>query len=160
MSAAVPHILLFVFGLVKKTDVAEKLSAVAVNFLIAVSHGKTGLEDFKEMVGGSVSAFVKSTLTVGEFTVAGPAAGNVRVHMVVLAANVVEDHITVLDQKKKARSFLPTEAVVLAMGVRPNNALEKALTEKGIKTVTVGDASKGGTIGHAVHDAFNKALLI
>ncbi len=73
---------------------------------------------------------------------------------------IAEDHITVLDQKKKARSFLPTDAVVLAMGVRPNNALEKALTEKGIKTVTVGDASKGGTIGHAVHDAFNKALLI
>ncbi len=73
---------------------------------------------------------------------------------------IAEDHITVLDQKRKERSFLPVDAVVLAMGVRPNNALEKALTEKGIKTVAVGDASKGGTIGHAVHDAFEKALMI
>ncbi len=73
---------------------------------------------------------------------------------------IAEDHITVLDQKRKARSFLPTDAVVLAMGVRPNNALEQTLTEKGIKTVTVGDASKGGTIGHAVHNAFNKAMML
>ena len=46
------------------------------------------------------------------------------------------------------------------MGVRPNNALEKALNDRGIKTVSVGDASKGGTIGHAVHDAFQKAMQI
>ena len=36
----------------------------------------------------------------------------------------------------------------------------RQLREKGIKTVAVGDASKGGTIGHAVHDAFEKALMI
>ena len=49
---------------------------------------------------------------------------------------------------------------VLVMGVRPNNALQKQLEEKGVKVIAVGDAAKGGTIGHAVHDAFNKALLI
>ena len=73
---------------------------------------------------------------------------------------IAEDHITVLDQKKKARAFLPMDAVVLAMGVRPNNRLESELTAKGIKVITVGDASKSGTIGHAVHDAFRKAMLI
>ncbi|MBQ7597792.1 MAG: FAD-dependent oxidoreductase [Clostridia bacterium] len=73
---------------------------------------------------------------------------------------IAEDHITVQNLKTKRRAFLPTDAVVLAMGVRPNNALEKALKDKGIKTVTVGDASKGGTIGHAVHDAFQKAMKI
>ena len=73
---------------------------------------------------------------------------------------IAEDHITVQNLKTKRRAFLPTDAVVLAMGVRPNNALEKTLKDKGIKTVTVGDASKGGTIGHAVHDAFQKAMNI
>ena len=71
---------------------------------------------------------------------------------------IAEDHITVQDLKTKRRAFLSVDAVVLAMGVRPNNALKAALEEKGVKTVTVGDADKGGTIGHAVHDAFNKTV--
>ena len=73
---------------------------------------------------------------------------------------IAEDHITVRDGKTKLRSFLPTDCVVLAMGVRPNNALAKQLEDKGIRTFVVGDAVKGGTIGKAVHDAFNKALLV
>ena len=73
---------------------------------------------------------------------------------------IADDHITVQDQKTKRRAFLPVDAVVLAMGVRPCNALVAALKEKGINAIAVGDADKGGTIGHAVHDAFNKALKI
>ena len=73
---------------------------------------------------------------------------------------IAEDHITVIDGKTKRRQFLPTDCVVLAMGVRANNALAAALEEKGIHAVCVGDADRGGTIGHAVHDAFEKALLI
>ena len=73
---------------------------------------------------------------------------------------IAEDHITVQDQKTKRRAFLPVDAVVLAMGVRPCNALVAALKEKGIEAVAVGDCDRGGTIGHAVHDAFNKALKI
>ena len=74
--------------------------------------------------------------------------------------SVCDDHIVVQDQKSKRRSFLPFDCVVLAMGVRPNNAMQKQLEEKGIKVVAVGDAARGGTIGHAVHDAFEKALLV
>ena len=73
---------------------------------------------------------------------------------------IADDHITIVDQKTKRRSFLKADCVVLAMGVRPNNALAPQLKEKGIKAIVVGDASRGGTIGHAVHDAFQKALLI
>ena len=71
---------------------------------------------------------------------------------------IAEDHITVMDMKKKRRAFIPADAVVLAMGVRPNNALVSALEEKGMRVITVGDAAQSGTIGHAVHDAFEKAV--
>lgn len=74
--------------------------------------------------------------------------------------SVCEDHIVAQDQKTKRRSFLPFDCVVLAMGVRPNNALAARLEAKGVKVVSVGDAAKGGTIGHAVHDAFQKTLLL
>ena len=73
---------------------------------------------------------------------------------------IAEGKITVLDQKRKERSLLPVDAVVLAMGVRPNNKLETQLAAMGVQVVAVGDASKGGTIGHAVHDAFSKAMMI
>ena len=73
---------------------------------------------------------------------------------------IEEDHIAVTDQKKKRRSTLPAEAVVLAMGVRPNGSLAEELKAKGINAIAVGDAARGGTIGHAVHDAFEKALTI
>ena len=69
---------------------------------------------------------------------------------------VAEDHITVMDLKKKARKFLPVDAVVLAMGVRGNGKLAADLQELGIETVTVGDADRSGTIAHAVHDAYDK----
>ena len=73
---------------------------------------------------------------------------------------IADDHITVMDMKKKRRAFIPADAVVLAMGVRPNNGLVKALEEKGIRAIAVGDADKGGTIGHAVHDAYEKAVVL
>ncbi|MBR5427163.1 MAG: FAD-dependent oxidoreductase [Clostridia bacterium] len=70
------------------------------------------------------------------------------------------DHITVMDVKTKKRSFIPADNVVLAMGVRPENSLEKELDGLGVKTLCVGDAAKGGTIGNAVHDAFSKAMQL
>ncbi len=69
---------------------------------------------------------------------------------------VAEDHITVMDLKKKSRKFLPFDAVVLAMGVCGNGKLASDLHALGIKTVTVGDADRSGTIAHAVHDAYDK----
>jgi len=68
---------------------------------------------------------------------------------------IAEDHITVINGKTKRRSFLPVDCVVLAMGVRPDNNLVEELKNLGVKTVAVGDANVSGTIGHAVHDAFN-----
>ena len=73
---------------------------------------------------------------------------------------IAEDHITVMNTKTKKRSFMPFDCVVLAMGVRPEASLASKLGYSGIRVVRVGDASQSGTIGMAVHDAFNKALTI
>ncbi|MDO4847577.1 MAG: FAD-dependent oxidoreductase [Clostridiaceae bacterium] len=68
--------------------------------------------------------------------------------------------IVVSSAKGKKTEIIPADFVVLAMGVRPVNALEKELKDKGINAVSVGDAAKGGTIGNATHDAFLKAMEI
>ena len=73
--------------------------------------------------------------------------------------SVDSDGVTV-ESKKGGKTKLTADMVVLSMGVRPNNALAKELEGTGIKCVAVGDADKGGTIGHAVSDAFNKTVTL
>ena len=73
----------------------------------------------------------------------------------------IEDgSVTVSSDKGRKTQIIPVDTVVLAMGVRPQNALEKELKEKGINAVCVGDAAKGGTIGNATQSAFKTAMSI
>ena len=55
---------------------------------------------------------------------------------------------------------LHADYVVLAMGVRSNNSLEKELKEMGVNAVAVGDAVHGGTIGNATQSAFKASMKI
>ena len=73
---------------------------------------------------------------------------------------IAEKEITVSSQDGKKTELIPVDFVVLAMGVRPVNELEKALKDKEINAVAVGDAAKGGTIGNATQSAFKAALKI
>ncbi|MBO5495209.1 MAG: FAD-dependent oxidoreductase [Eubacterium sp.] len=61
---------------------------------------------------------------------------------------------------KNGKSVMNADCVVLAMGVKPDNSLEAKLETKGIKCECVGDALRGGTIGSAVHSAFNICMEI
>ncbi|MBQ9227908.1 MAG: FAD-dependent oxidoreductase [Eubacterium sp.] len=73
----------------------------------------------------------------------------------------IEEHgVTVEDAKTGVQQTVDADYVVLSMGVRPNNALREALEAAGIKTVTVGDADRGGTIGNATQSAFHKAMVL
>lgn len=73
----------------------------------------------------------------------------------------IEDgSVTVKSADGRKTQIVPCDAVVLAMGVKPVNALEKQLKEKGINAVCVGDASHGGTIGNATQSAFHTAMSI
>ncbi|MBR0374049.1 MAG: SDR family NAD(P)-dependent oxidoreductase [Mogibacterium sp.] len=68
----------------------------------------------------------------------------------------VVEEIASGEQKK-----LPADYVVLAMGVRPANALAKELQERGMQNVyCVGDAEKSGTIAHACHSAYDTVMEI
>lgn len=71
-----------------------------------------------------------------------------------------ESGITVTSDKGRKTQIIPVDFVVLAMGVRPVNGLEKELKAKGINAVAVGDASHGGTIGNATQSAFKAAMEI
>ncbi len=68
--------------------------------------------------------------------------------------------VTISADGGRRKRILHFDCIVLAMGVRPNRALAGALEEQGIATVTVGDAVAGGTIGAAVHSAFDAAMCV
>ena len=68
--------------------------------------------------------------------------------------------VTISADGGRRKKILHFDCIVLAMGVRPNRALAGALEEQGIATVTVGDAVAGGTIGAAVHSAFDAAMCV
>lgn len=68
--------------------------------------------------------------------------------------------VVVSSSKGRKTQIIPTDYVVLAMGVRPVNALEKELKDRGINAACVGDAQKGGTIGNATQSAFHTAMSI
>ena len=109
----------------------------------------TVIEMAKEIAPGAWFQFVDDSLSRIE-----PFGTKFLLNTALCAINT--DHITILDKKKNRRSFFPVDAVVLAMGVRGDKKLESDLRMKGIRTVTVGDADRSGTIAHAVHDAYEK----
>lgn len=69
--------------------------------------------------------------------------------------------VTVEDTASGLKSRLKADYVVLAMGVRPDNALAAKLRELGVDNVfCTGDADKSGTIAHACHSAYDTVMGI
>ena len=62
--------------------------------------------------------------------------------------------ITVQNTVSGDLSFMPTEAVVLALGVRPDTSIHKEILEAFPDAVLLGDAIHGGRIADAVHSAY------
>ncbi len=71
---------------------------------------------------------------------------------------VVDSGIVV--RERGERLAVPVDAVVLATGVRPANALSERLEAKGIRTHVVGDCKEPRNILSAVHEAFDVAVSI
>ncbi len=72
--------------------------------------------------------------------------------------SIDKNGVTVED--KNGQRKLEADAVVLSMGVRPNNALADEIEALGIRCYAIGDADKGGTIGNATQSAFHTAMMI
>ena len=62
--------------------------------------------------------------------------------------------ITVQNTVSGDLSFMPTEAVVLALGVRPDTSIHQEILEAFPDAVLLGDAIHGGRIADAVHSAY------
>ena len=66
-----------------------------------------------------------------------------------------------MNRERHCIEKLPADYVVLSLGVRPVNTLEKQLAGASFPVISVGDAHRsGGTIADAVHSAFDACCQI
>jgi 2,4-dienoyl-CoA reductase-like NADH-dependent reductase (Old Yellow Enzyme family)/thioredoxin reductase len=70
------------------------------------------------------------------------------------------DAVVLENQQDHTDVTVPSEAVVLSLGYRPDNALAEELKARGIETVTVGSAVKDGNIAPAVRGGYEVALAL
>ena len=69
-------------------------------------------------------------------------------------------HYYIEVKKGNKADSMPCDAVVLAVGVRPEKSLLDSMQNITVNTVLVGDACKGGSIGKATHNAYKAAMSI
>ena len=73
---------------------------------------------------------------------------------------ITEDSVILEDVRTSMLTTVTVDEVVLSLGVRPVNALAKALENQYPYVVTVGDACKSGRIADAVHSAYDAVMRI
>lgn len=74
--------------------------------------------------------------------------------------SISPDGITVKNTATNELLFMPTDAVVLALGVRPNLRGRDAILETFPDAILLGDAIRGGRIADAVHMAYDAATAL
>ena len=70
------------------------------------------------------------------------------------------DAVVLEKQSDHSVVTVPTDAVVLSLGYRPDNALAEELKAKGLQVVTVGSAVKDGTIAPATRTGYEAARAL
>lgn len=73
---------------------------------------------------------------------------------------IYSDRIVTENVKTKAKREIFVDAVVLALGSKPAQALYSELENSGIKVLNVGDSSKVGRIRNATETAYNAVLSL
>jgi 2-enoate reductase len=63
-------------------------------------------------------------------------------------------------RKEDGEEKIACDAVVLAVGVRPEKSLLDEMQNITVNTFVAGDADKGGSIGKANHNAYKAAMRI
>ena len=149
-------------------DVLSGKAEVCGEKIAVIGGGVTGLEtaeylskdhtvtvvEMLDKVGGNLYPSVVMHLA-GEIVKAGGAIAKGKA-----LQSVGEGTVTVCDTKTKEVSEIPADAVVLAMGVRPDRALYAELKEAyGDDLVLIGDTLKGGQIYDALHSAHDRAFV-
>ncbi len=75
-------------------------------------------------------------------------------------AEIYNGKVITENVKTKARKEIEVDAVVLALGSRPNGTLFEEIQKTGVKVINVGDSSKVGRIRNATGTAYDAVLSL
>lgn len=73
---------------------------------------------------------------------------------------VAETSVELLNLKTNETIIIPTDKVVLSLGIRSNNAIAKELEDHFLIVKVIGDAEKPGRIAEAVRQGFEKSYIL
>lgn len=150
-------------------DIILKRKELKNRNVVVVGSGMTGLETTEILnEGGNHVTVVEMADTVAPstwFQLVDDEMSRIQQHDTVFLTGkrlmkITPEHVILEDVKTSELTTVPADNVVLSMGVRPVNALYRALESRLERVYAVGDANASGTIADAVHSAYEAAVNI
>lgn len=135
--------------------------------VLVIGGGVTGLETAEVLAPGNEVTVVEMLDDVATTLYASVRGGllkrldaaGVKIRTQLSVSEIGEKTVTVRQVKTALPETIEADAVVLAVGVRPESAFIEAFRDAFDKVTTVGDASAPGLIGDAIKEANDKAYV-
>lgn len=135
--------------------------------VVIIGGGVTGLETAEVLAAKNAVTVVEMTKHVGStlyatvrlFLTGRLQAARVKILTLKKLTEIRENEVVLTDSKSGETTAIPADAVVLAMGVRPERSLARQVLDEFDHVTLVGDVSRTGQIADAMREANDKAFV-
>lgn len=135
--------------------------------VVIIGGGVTGLETAEVLAVKNTVTVVEMTKHVGAtlyatvrlFLTGRLQAAGVKILTLKKLTEIRDNEVVLTDSKSGETTVIPADAVVLAMGVRPERSLAEQVLDEFDHVTLVGDVSRTGQIADAMREANDKAFV-
>lgn len=135
--------------------------------VVIIGGGVTGLETAEVLAAKNTVTVVEMTKHVGAtlyatvrlFLTGRLQAAGVKIMTLKKLTEIRDNEVVLTDSKSGETTVIPADAVVLAMGVRPERSLAEQVLDEFDHVTLVGDVSRTGQIADAMREANDKAFV-
>lgn len=135
--------------------------------VVIIGGGVTGLETAEVLAAKNNVTVVEMTRHVGAtlyatvrlFLTGRLQAAGVKILTLKKLTEIRDSEVVLTDSKSGEATVIPADAVVLAMGVRPERSLAEQVLDEFDHVTLVGDVSRTGQIADAMREANDKAFV-
>ncbi len=144
-------------------DVLSGKSGLAQKNIVLIGAGMTGIETAEYLCDKGNKVTVVDMLDKiapdGNGTIVADVMGRLKLYKTEFLLEhtlkeIMADGVVLEEKGTGAEKTVPADAVVLSLGMRPNNELADVLKAKGYETYVIGDAVKVGKIAPATRGGF------
>lgn len=135
--------------------------------VVIIGGGVTGLETAEVLAVKNTVTVVEMTKHVGAtlyatvrlFLTGRLQAAGVKILTLKKLTEIRDNEVVLTDSKSGETTVIPADAVILAMGVRPERSLAEQVLDEFDHVTLVGDVSRTGQIADAMREANDKAFV-